>query len=159
LVVFCDEDSQQGPCHAPFKLTRTGDRVYLVDLGTGSALDSLSFGLLPTDTSFGIVGVGTEPPLLGWPTPGEPNVPFPPALIGPAPELFSHLAGAFEPVPGSFCLRWWGDANALYHVEVSTDLNSRTTAPVPPSHLGQGLFRYVDYAPAPGGCFYRAFKE
>ena len=161
VVVFCDEKPAQGPLHATFKLTRSGDRVYLVATNSGSILDSLSFSYLPSDTSFGILGGGTEPQLLGWPTPGAANVPFPPshAPAGPAPEVFGRLTPSGEPNPGSFGLRWWGDTNALYHVEVSTTLTNWAIAPFVPVHLGSGLFRYDDFAPAPGGCFYRTVKE
>jgi hypothetical protein len=74
LVVFCDGQTRDGDFHTDFRLAREGDQVALFVEGERRILlDTLSFGPLPPDTSFGIPACGEEPVVLSCPTPGEPN--------------------------------------------------------------------------------------
>ncbi|KAA3620088.1 MAG: T9SS C-terminal target domain-containing protein [Calditrichaeota bacterium] len=77
LLIWADEDGQQGPTHANFKLSRDGEFIGLFAPTTvgNFVIDSLSFGPLDSDVSFGRSGDGAET----WayflsPTPGESNV-------------------------------------------------------------------------------------
>jgi hypothetical protein len=156
-IVFCDDDVNQGPLHASFKLTRAGDRVFLMAAAEWRILDSLSFGPLPADTSFGVLGAGTDAQLLAWPTPGAENLPIPPrrAPPGPTPEPFWRCAptGASGST-NMFTLRWPGPTNAVYRAHGSADLQSWQPSAVAPVHLGEGLFQWSEAATGPGR-FYR----
>ena len=58
LIVWADEDSSQGPLHANFKLSATGEFVMLSD-GATVVHDSISFGAQQADVSFGRYPNGT----------------------------------------------------------------------------------------------------
>ncbi len=58
LIVWLDEDQSQGLLHANFKLNSDGEFLMLSN-GAGSVLDSLSFGLQKTDTTYGRYPNGT----------------------------------------------------------------------------------------------------
>lgn len=58
LIVWADEDSSQGPLHANFKLSATGEFVMLSN-GAGVVHDSISFGQQQSDISFGRFPNGT----------------------------------------------------------------------------------------------------
>jgi hypothetical protein len=156
VVVFCDEDGKQGPLHASFKLLRSGDRVFLVRTADWTILDSLSFGRLPTDTSFGVLGAGIESQLLAWPTPGEANLPLPPRR-GPQPELFWRTATAGSAGGAILTMRWLGSPDAASHVEWSDNLDQWQPAFVAPSNLGEGIFQWTE-AGTPAQRFYRVVE-
>ncbi len=74
LVVFCDDDTNQGPLHTHFRLDKAGDEVVLMRVGeVRTLLDAYSFGPLPADTAFGRTACGSEPGILAQPTPRAPN--------------------------------------------------------------------------------------
>jgi len=74
LVVFCDNDQNQGPLHAGFRLDREGDQVILLQADERRMiLDEISFGALPPDVSFGIEESTGDLTILALPTPGGPN--------------------------------------------------------------------------------------
>lgn len=60
LIVWADEDQSQGPLHANFKLSATGEFLMLSN-GAGGVIDSLSFGPQKADTTFGRYPNGTGP--------------------------------------------------------------------------------------------------
>jgi Lamin Tail Domain len=60
LVVWCDEDSSQGPLHVNFKLAATGEFLML-SAPNGTVYDSLSFGQQFPDISTGRFPNGTGP--------------------------------------------------------------------------------------------------
>jgi hypothetical protein len=76
LLVWCDDDTEQGPAHAPFRLDADGEEVGIYDLDArGNApLDRVVFPPLAADVSLGRSpdGIGTLR-ILPWPTPGEAN--------------------------------------------------------------------------------------
>lgn len=77
LVLFCDDDVDDGLLHMHFKLDRDGDRIFLLKKGLEQDLiwmDEISFGLLPSDTAYGRPACGQDAKILGRPTPGEPNI-------------------------------------------------------------------------------------
>lgn len=73
LLVWCDDDTLQGPLHTNFKITSIGEPLVLFT-PEGKILDSLRFGIQYADTSFGRFPDGTN----NWrymptPTPGAAN--------------------------------------------------------------------------------------
>jgi len=76
LLIWCDNDQEQGPWHTDFKLSASGEEIGLFDqISNGNALiDSYSFGLQTPDISEGRQADGGLP----WvfftnPTPGADN--------------------------------------------------------------------------------------
>ena len=160
LVVFCDDQAAQGPLHANFKLTRDGDRVFLFRADTNwTIIDSLSYGPLPTDTSFGILGSGTVAQLLRWPTPGAPNQALPPIPAdGAGVELSWRVLGG-SGYPPAVTVRWMNRTNCPCHAEWSSDLATWNASTNPPSHLGQGLHQWADSGIAEPQRFYRIVQD
>ncbi len=79
LLVWADGEPAQytpgGDLHADFALSSSGETVSLLS-PDGSVLDSISFGALTNDVSFGRYPDGAEPPLvvMEQPTPRDANV-------------------------------------------------------------------------------------
>lgn len=81
LLIWCDDDPEEGPLHAPFTLEGSGDALYVMadDGGAPRILDAVQWGALPPNVSWARVpdGMGTwtacaastDPP----PTPGGAN--------------------------------------------------------------------------------------
>lgn len=59
LIIWADEDSSQGPYHANFKLSASGEQLFLLN-PAGGLIDSVSWGVQVTDQGFARVpnGVG-----------------------------------------------------------------------------------------------------
>jgi len=55
VLVWCDDDTAQGPLHATFKLSKDGEGVWLFDNSAGfnQLLDHLTFPALAADEAFG----------------------------------------------------------------------------------------------------------
>lgn len=157
LLVICDEDRKQGPLHANFKLLRDGDRVYLLQAANWTVIDSLSFGALPSDTSFGVLGRGLEAQMLAWPTPGAANLAIPPrrSPSGPAVEMFYRLQPLPGIAPATVALRWQGTSSGTYLVQYSEDLHNWTNSLSPVADLGQGLLQWIEPQGLLGKRFYR----
>jgi hypothetical protein len=84
LVVFCDGNPEQGPLHAPFKLSAEGGQVYL--LGTAAnrgqeVIDALAYPAQPADVAWGRTACGSAFGPMA-PTPGADNSPKPRARRG-----------------------------------------------------------------------------
>jgi len=60
LLVWCDNDPQQGPLHATFKLSADGEFIALVDVDGVTVIDSLSFGSQTTDFAYGRYPDGSD---------------------------------------------------------------------------------------------------
>ena len=75
LVVWCDEETGQGPLHANYRLdAQQGEQIALYDLNTATLIDSVQFGPQQTDVSQGRYPDGSATILqLSRPTPGAPN--------------------------------------------------------------------------------------
>jgi len=74
LVVWADEDPLDGPLHANFKLSRTGETL-LLSAPDGTLLDLVEFGAQATDVSFGREVDGALPWVVqALPSPGAANV-------------------------------------------------------------------------------------
>lgn len=79
MLIWADEDPGDGPLHASFRLSKSGESIGLFHTdATGNLLiDSLNYGAQTTDVSQGILPDGTGPSMkLLDPSPGAPNVPL-----------------------------------------------------------------------------------
>lgn len=74
LLLWLDEDDEQGPLHGPFKLSAGGEDFVIFDAG-GNIVDAVTFGEQETDVSFGRTedGMGHFS-FLGVATPGSTNL-------------------------------------------------------------------------------------
>jgi len=74
LIIWCDEDQEQGPLHTNFKLSGNGEFLALVETNGTSIIDSLTFGSQEDDISYGRFPDGSEQwQFFASPTPGEAN--------------------------------------------------------------------------------------
>ncbi len=75
LVIWCDEEETEPGIHTNFKLSKSGELVFLTDTNGVDIIDSISFGPQTTDLSLArsIDGAGVWMQLA--PTPGYSNVP------------------------------------------------------------------------------------
>ncbi|MBN2053603.1 lamin tail domain-containing protein [bacterium] len=81
LIVWADDEPEQGALHAPFKLTSDGEAVYLLDGAT--ILDSTRFPALGTDVSWGRwPDLSGDWKIMGAATPGLPNQDPEPPVFG-----------------------------------------------------------------------------
>lgn len=73
LIIWADEDSDQGGLHANFKLSSGGETITLVDTDANGnlLLDSLTYGELGEDVSYGLTTGGETAELT--PSPGTSN--------------------------------------------------------------------------------------
>ena len=86
LVIWADNDTDQGDTHASFKLSADGETITLYNTDGATLIDSIEFGAQSTDVSYGRYPDGTE----NWgsmetPTPGAANAVisvWPPAEAG-----------------------------------------------------------------------------
>ncbi|MDP7246295.1 MAG: CotH kinase family protein [Planctomycetota bacterium] len=74
ILVWCDEDASQGSLHANFKLSGSGEEIFLVDVDGVTILDSITYGPQSDDISTGRLFDGNSL----WatfiaPTPGVSN--------------------------------------------------------------------------------------
>jgi hypothetical protein len=67
LIVWADEDQEQGPLHASFKLSGSGESLYLLDPNL-QWVDTLSFPAQTTDMGYARVPNGTGPFVIQMPT-------------------------------------------------------------------------------------------
>ncbi len=76
LLVWCDNDPEQGPLHTGFKLRASGEFIGLYESQMHGMvpIDTLSFGQQTTDVSYGrLPDGGPEWVFFDDPTPGAPN--------------------------------------------------------------------------------------
>lgn len=67
LIVWADEEQEQGPLHCNFKLSASGEQLYLLD-PQSQWVDTLNFGLQTTDLGYARVPNGTGPFVIQAPT-------------------------------------------------------------------------------------------
>ena len=93
LVVWADNETNQGQFHASFKLNAAGEQIGLFD-NTTSELHTIIFGPQPTDVSSGFFPDGNIETLYQLlPTPGETNVLPEPVIIWYIGLLVPFLRG------------------------------------------------------------------
>ena len=73
MIIFCDDiDITSGELHAAFKISATGETIYLTS-PDGTELDKLEIPEMDTDVSYGRTSDGSECMALLKPTPGASN--------------------------------------------------------------------------------------
>jgi len=111
LVLFADNNTKQGPLHAPFKINTDGDQLILTGETRNGAryfIDSVSFGSQTQNVAWARMGCG-GPWMASTPTPRAGNV-----------------AGAWRGIvrPDNFLFAYPTRAGANYTVEFKDDLNA-----------------------------------
>ncbi len=104
LVVWADEEQEEGPLHASFKLSASGEALGLYR--AGAALDTLSFGAQAQNVATGRAPDGTGPfRVLRAPTLGLPNAAAVAAAAAPVVPAFT-LHAFPNPATGPVTLRF-----------------------------------------------------
>jgi len=75
LVIWCDEEETEPGIHTNFKLSKSGELVFLTDTNGVDIIDSISFGPQTTNMSLARTIDGTGVWMQMAPTPGYSNVP------------------------------------------------------------------------------------
>ncbi|QDV70711.1 Inner spore coat protein H [Rosistilla carotiformis] len=74
LVIWADEDTDQGDDHASFKLSSGGEAIWLYNVDGVSIVDTVTFGEQTTDVSYGRYPDGSDTLVsMSTPTPGATN--------------------------------------------------------------------------------------
>ncbi len=74
LLVWIDDDLTQGVLHSPFKFNSTGDFIALIDPNRETIIDSIRFGVLGQDVSYGCTFDASDQYIYFNPaTPGSAN--------------------------------------------------------------------------------------
>ncbi len=73
MLIWCDEEQEQGALHTNFKLSSGGEFIALVAGDGFTIIDSLSFGPQTVDVSYGRVTDGNDQWMFMVPTPGFAN--------------------------------------------------------------------------------------
>jgi hypothetical protein len=149
-VILFDNNPSLGPWHAPLRLSRTGDSVFLAGQTTNNSpflIDWLQFGEMPSDTALARVGAGGDWRLL-TPTPGICNVPQAGLVYLKSDEASTVVAFAFPTV-----------RDASYVVEYTSSLNgSATFWSAVETCIGDGLEKLVT-EPLGATGFFRVRKQ
>lgn len=135
LIVWCDEDGGQGPFHANFKLSSSGESVTLLDPDL-VILDEVAFDQQVEDQGYARVPNGTGPFVIQDPTYGMNNETFigveehsPGARISLFPnpangqftlELFGSQQEQVEIHNGLMQLVWSGQVQGRQTIDVTT---------------------------------------
>lgn len=101
LIFWADEDGTDGPTHCNFKLSASGELVYLLDPAL-NMVDSVTFGQQQTDMGYARVPNGTGPFVIQAATPGDNNI-----LVGTDEAGFESVGLFLQPNPttGTFTIR------------------------------------------------------
>jgi len=165
-LVWADGDTEQGPMHVSFRLSKGGEWVGLFDVDGATLLDSVRFGPQTSDVSFGRSSDGGDTwQSLAVPTPGAPN-----AVVGEVGgyglvinEIMADNKRTIEdPCEGGEYPDWIElynasqSAIALNGLYLSDDANEPTQWQIPPEVVGptlrdeisRRLSKYTSYPPA-----------
>ena len=150
LIVWADNDVEQGPLHAPFKLSGDGEVVALIgitDRGATAVASGLEWPALEAGEAFAAVGI-----------PGNSIA----RIQAPTPRMHNHVGDAIELLapsePGAIDFIFpTGDAGSgAWSLEMSGSMQAGTWQPVESGTFG-GVERIYRVPVAPGGRqFYRA---
>jgi len=148
LLVWTDNDPEQGPLHTNFRLERNGEFVGIYDsTETGFVLiDGIHFGPQPTDTTTGRLPNGTGDFQLLQPTPGASNE----ALVSRSPQLSAAYSLHIFPNPFADQLHigWEKAPDKVWEVEVRDLFGKKLFARQLPA--ASGLLVWQAPAQAPG---------
>lgn len=74
LLIWCDEDQEQGLLHTNFKLSGGGEFIALTADDGVTVIDSITFGAQSADISYGRMPDGTQTWMQMTPSPSEENI-------------------------------------------------------------------------------------
>ncbi|NQS97315.1 MAG: CotH kinase family protein [candidate division Zixibacteria bacterium] len=74
ILVWCDDEPEQGPMHASFRLSGSGEQIGIYDQDGITPINTITFPQQTTDISYGRLPDGTENWLSLNPTPGTRNI-------------------------------------------------------------------------------------
>ncbi len=142
MIVWADEDSEQGNDHANFKLSSSNGEFVGMYYGDGTLIDSVSFGAQTTDIAYGRLPNGSGPWVTMEPTyNGNNNF--------TSVEQLEELEATLYPNPtsGSFFIRFHEPSTSIIEV-YSVDgkllsrqsFNSGSSIQVDVSNLKSGLY-------------------
>ncbi|MFK8056712.1 MAG: CotH kinase family protein [Saprospiraceae bacterium] len=101
LIVWCDEDGSQGPNHANFKMSRSGEHIFLSDT-LGDVIDDVIYDEQMTDVSYAREIDGTGDFIQQAPTFGITNVIIVDTMsTSTSPSVGTPLEVSFFPNPVS----------------------------------------------------------
>ena len=101
LLIWCDENQEQGSLHTNFKLNSTGETLVLTDMDGTTIIDQVSFDFQTTDLSYGRISDGGNEWVFLVPTPGYSNSGLSILVNNPVPNtyhLFQSYPNPFNPV-------------------------------------------------------------
>lgn len=119
LMIWCDEEPTEGPFHAAFKLSKSGESVVLTlaTAGGNVTLDQIAFGAQVTNASSGRI-----------------------------PEAANSIYTIFDPTPGASNVPGPGETRRYDAAAWSTTVSSLSFAS--PAQLGTTLLMQISGAPA-----------
>jgi len=141
LLIWADDDTEQGPLHVPFKLSAGGEDVALfTDDGAGgfTLIDGISFGAQTTDVSFG--RSSSDPPsFVGFasPTPGTANGVGISSETTPEGNELAILSAFPNPVRDQLTLTVQTASSTTLSAEI-TDMLGRRVGRISPRLVGAG---------------------
>jgi CotH kinase protein/Lamin Tail Domain/Secretion system C-terminal sorting domain len=118
LILWADEDSSQGPLHMNFKLSKTGEQIYMTTSGN-VLIDSVAFGLQTDDKGYARRPNGTGSFVIQNPTFKANN-----DMVGTQDPLTQDAFRIFPNPTTGLCNITSEGASQLHHVEV-TDAQGR----------------------------------
>ncbi|HUR47040.1 MAG TPA: lamin tail domain-containing protein, partial [Candidatus Saccharimonadales bacterium] len=148
-VVFFDNRPAQGSWHAPLRLNREGDTVFLSGQTTNNSpflIDWVQFGRIESDVALGRLGAGGDWKLLN-PTPGFCNAPGGGVVFVNNNEVQTGVTFAFPTT-----------RNTNYIVEFSSSLSPGVSWSTIETCTGDGLEKLVTRPVASAG-FFRVRKQ
>ena len=147
LLFWIDDDEEdQGPMHANFKLAKEGETIGIYDSPSNNfgIIDQFSYPALNTDQAYGRLPNGIGVLQIVGPTPGDSNVPVSTVEI----DLNGKQLSAYpNPMKDILNLEWngskdidliWSIQNSLGQKIISGSLANNTT--IPTGQLSSGLY-------------------
>jgi len=169
LLVWCDDDEDDGPLHANFKLSKDGEGVFLVD-SMNETVSCIEWDDLGDDESYGRVpDGGTTLQEFSTPTPEMMNIPNMITLVidgaggmgmgmgsltlctvGATPSSFVYyvydtMETEYE-IDAQFCNGSVLDVDPTSNtaVKIDTGMNGMAALPVPPGAMGEYYVQVID---------------
>jgi hypothetical protein len=126
VIVFCDDGTSQtqGEYHAGFKISASGETIYLTHPFNGT-VDAVEVPALDTDTVYGRYTNGSDSFSILTPTPGRSNDETSGAVDWVAAPVFSRESGFYD---DAFSLELSGTENEIYYTTDGTDPRTSSTA-------------------------------
>jgi hypothetical protein len=163
VLFWADDDPEQGPFHAGFKLSKSGEDLALFDTDGRTLIDGLSFGAQQSDVSYGrsVDGAG-QWQFLSNPSPGQANSQLAAGNGLVINEFMADNQTTIEDPAESGEYPDWielyngsGDTVILNGLFLTDDLNDPTKWEIRPmvtgttvrAEISQRLSRYTNYPP------------